>query len=87
MAKMMSEKPNAPATRAMHIRRDGQCASKAAAREQLTFTLVEQDRSSPVVIAEWIKQNIMSCPAAKLYDALEVAIAIRESEVMKKDAD
>lgn len=58
--------------------RDMNCYEKAMSRGQKTFTLVEQDMSSPFVIIEWIKCNIMTCPAQKLRDALETAIAMRE---------
>lgn len=58
--------------------RDMNCYEKAMSRGQKTFTLVEQDMSSPFVIIEWIKCNIMTCPAQKLRDALESAIAMRD---------
>lgn len=58
--------------------KDTQCHAKAKARGQHTFTLVAQDLSSPTVIAEWIKQNIETCPADKLRLALEDALVMRE---------
>lgn len=58
--------------------RDMNCYEKAMARGQKTFTLVGQDVHAPAVIAEWIKLNIMTCPAPKLREALESAIAMRE---------
>lgn len=56
---------------------DGLCFQKARRRGQSTFTLVEQDYSSPYVICEWIKQNIETCPAGKLRQALEDALRMR----------
>ena len=57
---------------------DTGCFERAKRRGQATFTLVEQDASSPVVIVEWIKQNVMTAPAAKLRKALDAAIEMRE---------
>ena len=51
---------------------------KAKARNQRTFTLVEQDRSTVETIAYWILQNIRTAPESKLHDALQVAIEMRE---------
>lgn len=58
--------------------RDANCYTKAVERGQRTFTLVAQDVSAPVVIAEWIKQNIMTCPVEKLHQAIEDAVAMRD---------
>lgn len=58
--------------------RDAGCFQKAQKRGQLTFTVVQQDKTSPQVICEWIKLNIETAPAAKLRDALESAIACRD---------
>jgi hypothetical protein len=58
--------------------RDRDCFQKALQRDQFTFTVVEQDMSSPTVICEWIKQNIETCPAEKLEHALAVAIKMRD---------
>jgi hypothetical protein len=58
--------------------RDRDCFAKAVSRDQLTFTVVEQDMSSSKVICEWIKENIETCPAEKLEHALAVAIKMRE---------
>lgn len=66
--------------------RDNSCSTKAAERGQLTFTLVEQDRSAAPVICEWIKQNIMTAPAEKLHAALDSALICRDFP-NKKDAD
>jgi hypothetical protein len=65
---------------------DDGCYQRAKARGEQTFTLVAQDRTSPVVICEWIKQNIETCPAEKLVDALMDAIAMRENP-NRKSAD
>lgn len=59
---------------------------RAATRGQRTFTLVEQDRTSPQTICEWIKLNIETAPPEKLTEALETAIAMR-SFPHRKDAD
>lgn len=56
---------------------DKDCYEKAVERGQRTFTLVEQDRTSPRVICEWIKENIETAPADKLFKALEDAITMR----------
>jgi len=57
---------------------DEKCFNKARMRGQRTFTLVAQDRSSPRTIAFWILENIETCPAQKLLDALEDAILMRD---------
>lgn len=62
-----------------HKKRDNNCYKKARRRGQLTFTLVEQDFTSPSVICEWIKQNIETCPAHKLVQALDEAIMMRNA--------
>lgn len=87
MARMMAEDPNNVTVRTNHQVKDQKCSEKAFNKGQLTFTLIEQDKSSPLVIADWIKQNIMTAPASKLYDAIEIAVAMRESEIVKKNAD
>lgn len=56
---------------------DNEYFRKAKERGDVTFTLVGQDLSSPVVICEWIKQNILTCPMDKLYEALDRAIEMR----------
>lgn len=87
MSKMMSENPSISEIRNIHLRNDLICADKARGRGQLTFTIVEQDRSAVITIAEWIKLNIMTAPPAKLYEALETALSMRDSQVEKKNAD
>lgn len=42
-----------------------------------SFTLREYDKTSPMVICEWIKLNIETAPASKLHDALESALRMR----------
>jgi hypothetical protein len=69
-----------------HSKQDDKCHIKARQRGQMTFTLVEQDRSSAKVIAYWILENIETAPPAKLFDALESALVAREFE-NKKNAD
>lgn len=56
---------------------DYHCHTKAVARGQQTFTLVEQDLSSPRTICFWIMENIETCSPEKLVDALLDAIAMR----------
>jgi len=60
--------------------------ARAKQRGQETFTLVEQDASAVKTIAHWIYLNIESCPAAKLRDALERCINMRDFP-NKKTAD
>ena len=72
--------------REKHIKKDNGCATKAQQRRQMTFTIVEQDRSAARVIAYWILENIETAPPAKLFDALESALVAREFP-NKKNAD
>lgn len=65
---------------------DAECFRRARARGQSTFSLVAQDRSSPRVICEWIKENIETCPPSKLYEALSRAIQMRDFH-FRKSAD
>ena len=65
---------------------DSRCHTKAKQRGQSTFTLVAQDKTSPRVICEWIKENIETCPPEKLRLALEDALKMREWP-NRKDAD
>lgn len=67
---------------------DTQCHARAKVRGQRTFTLVEQDLTTPEVICEWIKLNIKTCGWNKLLEALQSAYMIaQESKVVKKAAD
>ena len=65
---------------------DQNCYEKAKARGERTFTLVGQDRSSPKIVVEWIKENIETAPAAKLREALEAALEMRDTK-NRKSAD
>lgn len=56
---------------------DTKVHAKAKERGQRTFTLVEQDCTSPETIAYWILKNILTAPGDKLHDALEHAIQMR----------
>lgn len=56
---------------------DENCYTRAKANGERTFTLRAQDRSSPWVICDWIRENIMTCPPDKLREALDVAIEMR----------
>jgi phosphatidylethanolamine-binding protein (PEBP) family uncharacterized protein len=60
--------------------------AKVKKRGQRTFTLVEQDASAVKTIAHWIYLNIETAPAAKLQEALEDCIAMRDFP-NKKNAD
>lgn len=64
--------------RQKHIKLDNVCMQKAKARRQMTFTVVEQDRTAPETVCEWIKLNCRTAPPAKLYEALEFVLAARE---------
>jgi hypothetical protein len=57
--------------------------ARAKLRQQHTFTLVEQDRSSVEVIAYWILMNIHTAPAAKLHKALDCCMEMREYAAVK----
>lgn len=63
------------------------CLKKAQERGDVCFTLVEQDLSSPVVICEWIKQNIETAPIEKLQTALNRAFYMAHSDKARKHAD
>jgi hypothetical protein len=65
---------------------DQRCFAKAQQRGDETFTLVGQDRSSPRTICFWIMENIETCPAGKLIQALQDAIKMRGLE-NRKNAD
>lgn len=65
---------------------DNRCAANAAKRGQDTFTLVEQDVSSPRTICFWIMENIETAPDQKLKDALNDALKFRKF-TKRKHAD
>lgn len=67
--------------------REPDCLAKAKERGQITFTLVEQDYSSPHIICCWIAANIETCPKEKLFEALDKAIRMRDTKVKRKDPD
>ena len=83
--KMVSENPGREQAERGR-RMDAECFRKAQERGQQTFTLVEQDKSSPRCIAFWILENIETAPAGKLIDALQDALAMR-SAPNRKAAD
>lgn len=62
---------------------DNECYSKAQSRGDATFTVVAQDITAPRVICEWIKENILTCPSTKLFDALQRAIDMRDHKTKK----
>jgi hypothetical protein len=66
--------------------RDNRCFANAKKRNQRTFTLVEQDRTSVRTIAFWILENIERAPDEKLRQALEDCLAMRKFP-HKKQAD
>lgn len=49
------------------------CLDKAHEDERL-FVLMARDQTSPLVVGEWIKQNIGIQPREKLIEALDTAI-------------
>lgn len=65
---------------------DNACFRKAQERDDETFTLVGQDRSSPRVVCEWIKENIETAPLSMLLEALHCAVKMRERP-NRKNAD
>lgn len=67
--------------------KDAACFIRAQQRGQGTFTLVEQDRTAPAVVLDWIARNFATAPANKLRDAFETALRWRDSNVAKKTAD
>jgi hypothetical protein len=66
---------------------DKTCHDKAVSRGQRTFTLVEQDVSTPRTILWWIMENFHTSPDDKLMDAFEDALAMKNSTVEKKQPD
>lgn len=65
---------------------DTNCHAKAKQRGQKTFTLVEQDASAVKTIAHWIYLNIETAPAAKLHQAIDDCVVMRDFP-NKKNAD
>lgn len=85
--KMVSEDPSNFETKQKHRQRDFKCHEKALQAGELTFTLREQDMTSPFIILEWIKLNFKTCPNEKLIEAFENALAMKDSKIQKKAAD
>ena len=61
------------------------CLAKSGDDEML-FILRAQDNSSPQVVMEWIKLNLLTCPDDKLREAFECALAMK-NHTQKKVAD
>ena len=59
---------------------------KAKNRNDITFTLVGQDLTSPRTIAFWILENIETAPEEKLVHAVRVAVNMRD-KFGRKQAD
>lgn len=57
--------------------------AKAKQRGQISFTLVEQDRSSVETIAHWIYLNIHTAPPEKLKNALDICLQMRDFAAVK----
>jgi hypothetical protein len=76
-----------PGQRELSIKMDAECHSKAIARGEQTFTLVEHDPTSPLTILEWIKLNWYTAPIGKLRDAFEDALCMKASTIEKRAAD
>ncbi len=73
--------------KAKQMASDNTCYSKAVARGQSTFTLVEQDKTAPKTILRWIELNWDTAPESKLEDAFENALRMRRSVIEKKWPD
>ncbi len=63
---------------------DGDCYTKAKARGQMTFSLVEQDMTAVQTIAFWILLNVNSAPEEKLRAAFDDMMVMREFKGKKK---
>lgn len=57
----------------MGYKKNDPCLQKAFEDERL-FVLMTRDSSAPLVVGEWIKQNIGIQPREKLIEALDCAI-------------
>lgn len=57
---------------------DYECIEKARAAGMQIFPLIAQDVTTPTVIGEWIKLNILTAPEEKLRHALEDALRARK---------
>jgi hypothetical protein len=87
MSRLVNDGPPGPETKQFNRKRDNQCYTRAFERDQMTFTLVEQDVTSPRTILFWIMENFTTCPVPKLRDAFETALGMQHSTVHKKSAD
>jgi len=67
--------------------RDYNCADKARNRNEMTFTVIERDPTSPLTILRWIELNWETAPREKLLAAFSSALNMRDSEVVKRAAD
>lgn len=72
------DKPWASSARRHNLEADNNCYTKARARNQMTFTLTEQDSTAVSTIAWWMLLNIGTAPAAKLRSALEDCLEMRK---------
>jgi hypothetical protein len=66
--------------------KDRKCMAKAIEKDELTFTLVEHDKTSPRTVAFWIMENIETAPSHKLHEALEFCLHARE-HANRRNAD
>jgi hypothetical protein len=80
---VMVEGPGGEYVRVDEITGNDLCYSKAVARGQRTFTLVEQDPTAVETIAFWIMKNIHTAPPEKLRKALQECIDMRGFEHTK----
>ena len=87
MARMVNDGAPGPEQKQLNRKHDNACYRKAFERNEMTFTLVERDRSSPRTILFWIMENFATAPPEKLRDAFEDARAMQFSRVEKKNAD
>lgn len=63
--------------------KDAHAYLHTCAPDDEVFVLKGIDITSPVAIAEWIKQNVGSAPPEKLHEALDCAIRMRAIEGRK----
>lgn len=67
-----------PSVRERNITTDSNCYTKARARKQMTFTVVEQDATAVGTIMAWINLNIETAPEVKLREAFEEVLEMRK---------
>ena len=87
MARMVNDGPPGLQEKQSARKRDAECFRKAFDKDELTFTVVEHDPTSPKTILFWIMENFETAPAEKLRDAFEGALAMQFSTIPKKRAD